>query len=115
MTQDWPELQQFVRDNSQPAFGRIVARYVNLVYSAARRQVRSEALAEDITQAVFLILSRKASQLRENVILSAWLLRTTRYAANNAVRSERRRSKHEQEAGRMRPMVTNPREERPQW
>ena len=115
MTSDWPELQQFVRDGSQSAFGRIVARYVNLVYSAARRQVRSEALAEDVTQAVFLILSRKAAVLRENVILSAWLLRTTRYAANNAVRSERRRQKHEQEASRMRPIVTNPNDQQPQW
>lgn len=115
MTQDWPELQQFVRENSQLAFGRIVARYVNLVYSAARRQVRSEALAEDVTQAVFLILSRKAAELRENVILSAWLLRTTRYAANNAVRSERRRQKHEQEASRMRPIVTNENDQQPQW
>ena len=115
MTQDWQAIQQFVRENSQQAFGGLVARYVNLVYSAARRQVRSDALADDVTQAVFLILSRKACELRENVILSAWLLRTTRYAANNALRSERRRQKHEQEAGRMRPTLTMDDQPPPQW
>src|SRR4051812_16519817 len=103
MADDWNTLQEFVNTGSQDAFSRVVSRYVDLVYSAAKRQVRTDALAEDVTQAVFLILSRKAKELSSGTVLPAWLLRTTRYAANNALRSERRRQKHEMEAGLMRP------------
>src|SRR5262245_47782976 len=106
MTEDWDLLQQFVQSGSQEAFGKIVARYLDLVYSAARRQVRADAIAQDVAQAVFIILFRKAGQLRRNTILPAWLLRTTSYAAKNALRSEQRRQQHEQQAGRMRATIT---------
>jgi len=89
-------LQQYVRQNSQAAFSQIVARHFNFVYSVCRRETGDAALAEDITQVVFLILARKASSVRVETSLSGWLFQTTRFAAKNARRREANRKRQEQ-------------------
>ena len=71
MTSDLDLLRQFARENSQGAFTEIVRRHVNLVYSAALRQVRSPQLAEEIAQSVFADLARDASKLKPDTILTA--------------------------------------------
>src|SRR5439155_8292051 len=73
------------------------------VYSSALRQMADAHAAEDVTQAVFIVLSRKAAGLKRDVILSSWLLQTTAYAVKNARRAELRRRHHEQEAAQMKP------------
>src|SRR4051812_39314415 len=92
---DWELLARYARERDESAFAALVARYVNLVYSAAARRVGDRHLAEDVTQAVFVILARKASSVRRDSTLSAWLLTTVRYAAANAVKMEHRRRQHE--------------------
>ena len=61
MTSDLDLLRQFARENSQDAFAEIVRRHLNLVYSAALRQVRSPQLAEEVAQSVFADLARVAA------------------------------------------------------
>jgi RNA polymerase sigma factor (sigma-70 family) len=91
-------LRQFVDHQSEPAFAALVDRHVNLVYSVALRQTGNPHHAQEITQAVFITLARKAGQLRHEKALSSWLFQTTRLTANNFLRSEFRRHQREQEA-----------------
>jgi len=90
-------LRQYVVENSQAAFAQLTDRYVGLVYSASLREVRDPQLAEDVTQAVFLLLARKASALSQRVDLAGWLFHASRLTAKNLLRQEARRTRHEQE------------------
>src|SRR3954469_4518971 len=90
-------LDAYVANRSETAFATLVERYLSLVYSSALRQVRDAHLAEEVAQTVFIILAQKAGSLGKNIVLAGWLCRTARFAACNALKSERRRHKHEQE------------------
>lgn len=98
MSEDMTLVQKFAATKSDAVFSEIVSRHLNLVYSAAMRQVRDPHMAQEVTQAVFLILARKAESLDANTILSGWLHRTTRFVAINAVQAARRRQQRETEA-----------------
>ncbi|HAO78358.1 MAG TPA: hypothetical protein DCQ92_05150, partial [Verrucomicrobia subdivision 3 bacterium] len=91
-------LAEFARKNSEAAFAALVQRHVNLVYSVALRSVGNVHAAEEITQAVFIILARKAKSFSRKTILSGWLYQTTQLTAANFLRGEIRRQKREQEA-----------------
>src|SRR5258706_13898640 len=98
MTDDMELVREYARSHSEEAFAMLVSRHVNLVYSVALRQVRDAHLAEEITQAVFIILARKADSLGDKTILPGWLCRTAHYASANALTVQRRRQHREQEA-----------------
>src|SRR5882724_2544789 len=97
-TDDTELLQRYAREDSEEAFATLVTRYVNLVYSAALRKTGNPHAAEEITQAVFIILARKADRLRERTILSGWLYQTARLTAASFLRTEIRRARRDQEA-----------------
>ncbi len=95
---DMELVQAYHRQGSETAFAELARRHVNLVYSAALRHVGTAAHAEEITQAVFIILARKASQLRPETVLESWLYETARLTSSSFLRGERRRQSREQEA-----------------
>ncbi|MCX6952638.1 MAG: sigma-70 family RNA polymerase sigma factor [Verrucomicrobia bacterium] len=101
-------LQQFAGAGSQPAFATLVGRHIDLVYSAALRQVRSPQLAEEVAQSVFLDLARHASKLSPNVSLAAWLYVVTRRTAVDVIRRESRRQARERTAADIAAMKTPP-------
>jgi RNA polymerase sigma factor (sigma-70 family) len=91
-------LERYAASRDGAAFAEIVRRHVDLVHSAAVRRVGDRHMAEDVTQAVFVILARKPRSARSHRSLTAWFLTTVRYAAANALKVERRRRHHEQSA-----------------
>jgi RNA polymerase sigma factor (sigma-70 family) len=99
-------LSRFVADGSGEAFAELVARHIGLVYSSARRQVMDPGLAEDVTQAVFLLLWRKAARVRGPV--AGWLLTTTYFACRNARKIAMRRQFHERRAAEMKSETIQP-------
>jgi len=95
---DWQLLKSYARDDSQDAFTEIVRRRVNLVHSAALRQVREPELARDVTQLVFANLARRAKSLKPKGTLAGWLYRDASFTSRDILRRERRRVAREQEA-----------------
>jgi RNA polymerase sigma factor (sigma-70 family) len=98
LNDDLTLLREYSRNHSESAFASLVERHINLVHSVALRQVGDAHLAEEITQAVFIILARKADKLSHHTVLSGWLCRTARYVSLRAMRGEWRRQQREQEA-----------------
>jgi RNA polymerase sigma factor (sigma-70 family) len=91
-------LEQFVRNKSEAAFAELVERHIGLVYSTAFRRTGNPQQSEDITQAVFIILARKAHSLGPKTVLPGWMHHTARLTAANLQRAELRRMRREQEA-----------------
>jgi uncharacterized protein (TIGR03435 family) len=91
-------LEQFSRDGSEEAFATLVERHIAVVHSVALRHTDNPQNAQDITQAVFIILTRKARTLSNKVVLAGWLYNTARLTAANFKRAEARRLRRDQEA-----------------
>ena len=101
-------LKHYTRDRAEDAFAELVRRHVNLVHSAALRQVRSPQLAEEVAQSAFTDLARNAAKLCRGTgvspVLAAWLYQVTRRTAIDVVRRETRRQLREQIATEMNAM-----------
>jgi RNA polymerase sigma factor (sigma-70 family) len=97
MTPDSELLREFARTHSEAAFAELVRRHVNLVYSAALRQVNGdEHSAKDVAQTVFADLARKAGSLSHRESLTGWLYTSAHFAAAKFVRGENRRRDREE-------------------
>lgn len=106
---DWDLVEQYASSGSHAAFEEIVNRHAGWVYATARRRVRSADVAEDVTQATFIVLARKAGSIGQRQSLAAWLYRVLNYAAIDALRRQSVRRRHERRAAR--PEVTPPADE----
>lgn len=98
MQSDAELLAEYAARQSEAAFARLVERHVALVHSAALRQVGDPHLAQEVTQAVFIILARKAGRLGGKTVLAGWLCRTAHLVARDALKLERRRQQREHTA-----------------
>src|SRR2546426_3797541 len=108
MTDDAQLLRQYTRERAEPAFGELVARHIDLVFSAALRVVGGDRhLAQDVTQTVFADLVRKAGRLQRGVVLAGWLYRHACFTAAKVVRAERRRQIREKTAMQMNALHDN--------
>ena len=108
-------IHQFVRNGSEGAFTELLRRHVDLVYSAALRQVGPDVqAAEDLTQTVFTGLARKAEKLQGHSSLTGWLYTSTRLAATQHRRTEVRRLARETAAHAMSQLLSSDAPE-PDW
>ena len=99
-------LRAYAESHDESAFAELVRRHIDLVYSAAVRMVCDSHLAEDVTQGVFVALSKNAGQLADRPVLSGWLHRTAQNIAAQTVRTDVRRRAREQEAGVMNELLS---------
>src|ERR1019366_4094849 len=97
-TTDMDLLRQYADQNSDTAFAALVSRHVNLVYSAALRKTSNPAAADEITQAVFVILAKKAGRPSGKPMVPGWLYQPAGLPAGPHQKSEGRRARREQEA-----------------
>lgn len=97
---------------SESAFAELVRRYANLIYSVAQRRLLNSALAEEVTQAVFVRFAQNPPKLKSEPELVAWFHRTTVHVAIDVWRSETRRRAREQHAFAMQ---SNPTEDDQLW
>lgn len=102
MIPDADLLSAYAANGDEGAFAELVRRHLALVYFAAvRRTGGNVPLAEEIAQSVFAEAARKAGLLARHATVIGWLYTTTRNVASDAMRRERTRLSHEQEAQRM--------------
>jgi RNA polymerase sigma factor (sigma-70 family) len=91
-------LSEYTAHKSETAFGEIVRRYADFVYSAALRQAGNPEQARDVAQTVFIVLARKAGSLSADTVLIGWLCHSARLAALDALRKDHRRQQRERHA-----------------
>ncbi len=96
MESDPTLLRRFADSRCQQAFAHLVDRYAGMVFAVALQRTGDRELAQEISQNVFLALSRKASQLNRDASLASWLHRVTMLESAALLRAEaRRRRRHE--------------------
>jgi RNA polymerase sigma factor (sigma-70 family) len=94
-------LRAYVSHRSEAAFTELVHRYIDLVYSTARRLLGDAFRAEDVTQATFMALAQNAKSLANRAVLSGWLHTTAHHLAIKTIRTDARRQQREKEVATM--------------
>jgi RNA polymerase sigma factor (sigma-70 family) len=93
-------LRRFARDRDEAAFEAVVARHAGLVHAAARRVLGNTHDAEDVGQAAFLLLAKKAGSRSWQTTVAPWLYKTAYLLALKARTAAARRARREGTAAR---------------
>jgi RNA polymerase sigma factor (sigma-70 family) len=101
MLNDLDLLREYLETGAEEPFRTLMERHARMVYGTVLRMARDHSLAEDATQAVFILLSRKGSSLPADTILAGWLYRTARFVALGALRNQKRRLDYDSRAAAM--------------
>jgi RNA polymerase sigma factor (sigma-70 family) len=96
-------LHRFVTARDEAAFEGLVRRHGPLVYGLCRRLLHDAHAADDVFQASFLVLARKAGSVRKPAGLASWLYGVASRLAVNARRKIQRRRRHEVSAADLPP------------
>ena len=88
----------YAASRDESAFAELVSRHEQMVYRICLRMLGNTHEAEDASQAVFVVLVRKAKSLRRKGDLSAWLHGVARNVALQALRDRAQRAKREKGA-----------------
>ncbi|MBA4065103.1 MAG: hypothetical protein C0501_15595 [Isosphaera sp.] len=102
-------LRRFVEHRDGAAFAALVDRHAPLVLAACRRLLPNEQDAEDVLQATFLVLVRKAGSVRRHESVGSWLYGTAYLLARKARTAAARRAAREREAAGARRRADPPR------
>src|SRR4051794_7375977 len=87
--------------HDREAMDELIRRHIGFVFGAARRMLHGDATwAQDVTQAVFMLLIQKSPRVGSEAALAVWLHRATRYASANARRVRVRQHLRERKAAR---------------
>jgi DNA-directed RNA polymerase specialized sigma24 family protein len=98
---DFELLRRFVRNGDQPAFGIVLRRHLDLVYTTALRKAQDEGAAQEISQNVFAALARNAWRFAPGDSLPAWLYKATLLESRQWLRGELRRRRRERTAAEL--------------
>ncbi len=95
-------LDRFTRRGDETAFCVLVRRHGPLVAGVCRRCLGTGAQADDVFQATFLVLARRARAIRSRTAVGSWLYGVARRLARKVQRAEARRRRHERRAAEAR-------------
>jgi RNA polymerase sigma factor (sigma-70 family) len=93
-------LDRFTHGREEAAFAALVRRHGPLVLGVCRRVLRQEQDAEDVFQATFLVLARKAGSVGRRASLGTWLYRVAYNMALKARKQATARQKREERSAR---------------
>ncbi len=89
-------LERFATSRDEAAFEVLVWRHGSLVLNIARRLLRHSTDAEDVFQATFLTLARKAATIRRGTSVAGWLYKVAYRIALRVRQTATRREQREQ-------------------